>query len=1493
MPAVLEAVNQPAAKPLDARLARAAGRIRMTDLLVGVLSLMVITLTYAAAMILIDRSAELPGWLRQMGFVAWLGSMAYVGYRLIVRPLTAVLNPLFVAKQVESAIPDAHNVVVNYVDLKERDLPASVRTAVEKQASSEVTDADIVKAGESRTLVGLGIAAAGLAVLLAVFFLAFSPAQFFSLVKRAFQPFANQSIVSKTRITIVHPADPNPTITAGTPVLLHVSLDGRLPAPDTDERTRLILRHNPDDPIGETVPFEPGATNREFVLKVPEYLVQNGFWYRIAAGDGETDEYRVTVRPRILLTNVRVKYDYPKYLRMPSETVDRPQIEAYRGTIVTVTATANRPVTGGRLMIDQQDVAIRGQAVEDGKVSLTFTVAESGTYRIFLTTADNETSIDPPVYPIKVITDNPPTVRIEKPEAEEIELPLNGLLAIDAIADDDLGLAQLTTKVKLGGEGGKVLVDRPYRLGLKRDADGSYPRRVEIKESVKLAELAGLKEGDVLEYWIEATDNRELSESEKGQVGVSAVKKVKLTAIPKEPEKQQEQKRQGEQRQNQQQQHDQNQKQKMDGEKRPPPPGQKEKQENPEQNPDQKGQPSEDPMKGSGEANPMNPKPQEGGEKGSPMNPMEGGGEKGTPMNPKPMEGGEKGSPMNPMGGEKPNPMNSKPQEGGGEKGSPMTTKPQEGGGEKGSPTNSNDTNQSIDPAQKQKLEEQANKVNKELGTKGGQPQSGGQQGGEMSQEQKQQLQEAAKDLNSSDPAKRAAAEKTIDNAIGKENREAAQKEAEQLKKDLQSNDPKTREAAKQKVEKMAEQMKPQGGGQEGGQKGGEMTPEQKEKFQQAAKDMASNDPAKKAAGEKAMDEMVGKENRQAMQQQAEQMKKDLQSDDPKTREAAKQKLEQMAEQMKKPNAGQEAGAKGGEMTPEQKEKFQQAARDMASSDPAKKAAGEKAMDDMIGKQNREAAQKQADQIKKDLQSDDPKTREAAKQKLEQMANDIKKQQGGPGMSEQEKKDLAKAGEGMKSGNPMDKGSAEQKVDDALGQKERDAATAKAEQAKQDLKTGSDAQKADAAKQLETMAQGNGERPSKPGMSEQEKKDLAKAAQDLGSDDPEKRAAAEKAIDEKIGSDARKQAQKDADQLKKDLQSDDAKTREAAQQKLQQMANEMKKQGAGQPSADPAGQKASNEKPTGGKPPSPEEMKQMRDAARGLASDNPEEKAAAQKTLDEKIGEENRRKAEQMASDLKSNDPATRRAAEQKLKEMAQQANAGKPDRSGERQPSPEEIRKEQEKLANAARDLSSKDDAARQKAEKELDEKIGEKNRKDVQQAMKDLQSGDPQKQQEGQKKLDELMKQAEANAGKMNKDWRPGGGGGITGEKGGPALEDNPLNRLKTAELQLKTFKDNRTNKELLNKLQMNEQEYAEFVAGYEKLVEAERKRIAVMGKSDPGREAPKTINANRGGEKLGQRGEGTGPTGATAGNAPPGYSDATRKFAEEAAKKGQSPK
>ena len=513
MPAILET---PPVDRIDKQLHRAAGRIRTTDVLTGLLAVVVLTLTYAAGMILLDRYFGLPNWVRQVGFIGWLGVIAIAVYRQMIVPLSRAVNPLYVAKQVESAIPNAKNVVVNYVDLKHANLPSSVKSAVAGQASAEVTEADVHKAGESKKLIYLGIASALLAVFLAVLFLAFSPAQFNSLVNRAFRPFASTQIVSKTRFTITFPNDPNPTVTSGQPVVLQVSVDGRVPSVDGPNRVRLLLRHNPEDPTYETVPFEPGGMNREFQLKVPEYLVQNGFWYKIAGGDGETPEYRVTVRPRPLVLGFTVTNEYPAYLRMPKETIDRPQIEAYRGTKVTVTAKTNRPLRDGRMTFDGKPDVSLGTVVADEAESIrySFTVSESGTYRLYFTATDGEPNTDPPVYPIKVIPDNPPSVAITKPVEEDVSLPANGRLEIDAVATDDIGLAKLAIKARLLGTVQTPIAEKIYATPLKREDDQSYPTRVEMKDSLALAELKAdggaafaLKEGDIFEYWIVATDN--------------------------------------------------------------------------------------------------------------------------------------------------------------------------------------------------------------------------------------------------------------------------------------------------------------------------------------------------------------------------------------------------------------------------------------------------------------------------------------------------------------------------------------------------------------------------------------------------------------------------------------------------------------------------------------------------------------------------------------------------------------------------------------------------------------------------------------------------------------------------------------------------------------------------------------------------------------------------------------------------------------------------
>ena len=1404
MPTTLEL---PPVLTIDKQLTQAAGRIRTTDVLTGLLAVVVFTLGYATAMIVLDRSFGMPGWVRQIGFVGWLGVVGYVTYRSMIVPFGRHMNPLYVAKQVESAIPDAKNVVVNYVDLKDTKLPDSVQRAVAGRAAAEVTDADVHRAGESQRLFGLGIAAAALAVSLAGLFLIFSPAQFNSLVNRTFRPFTSTAIVSKTRISVTFPLDPNLSVTSGTPVVLQVNIDGRLPRADGDDRVRLLFRHNPEDAAYEAVPFEAGGTNREYQLKIPDSVIQNGIWYKVAGGDGETPEYRVTVRPRPLVLGFAVTYEYPEYLRMPKETVNRPQIEAYRGTKVTVTAKTNRPVQSGRLAFDGKPQTEPGIVPPDEAAAIryAFTVTESGAYRLFFTTTDGDVTIDPPVYPIKVIPDNAPAVTIVTPEPDEITLPLNGRLVIDAVATDDLGLAKLAIHTRLVGPVPTPFAEKAYALKLKRDEDGSYPTRVEMKDSVGLAELKAetgvpltLKEGDTIEYWVEATDN---CGYEKPNVGRSAVKRVKLVAPVTQPEPRKEQDQKVEQRKQEEKKQAEQQQQKFEKEQRPPPAGQAEKQPKPPENAE--GQPKE--PTGTGEKPPEggSPQAQKTGEKANPGAQPKGGEkppEGGPPQDPKT---GEKANPgAQPKGGEKP-PEGGPPQD-------PKTgekANPGQGGTGEGQPS----------PEEKKKNEEiqrKADEVNKEIQNQNSKSGQGGTpQKGQPTKEQIEEFKQAAKDAQSSDPATKKKGEDKLDQMMGKDARQQAQKEADQLKKDLTSKDDKTREAAEKKVQDMADKMaKEQGGSGQSADKGQEKPPtkEQIEQFQNAAKDLNNPDPAKRAAAEKTVDDTIGKDARQQAQKDAEQLKKDLASKDDKTRETAEKKVQDMADKMAKQDgggnpksgektAGQDKKPEGGnaqsggkQPSKEQIEEMKNAAKDLASDDPAKKKAAQDKLDKMVGEQ----ARKDAEKVANDLKSDDPKTREAAEQKMKDMADKMAMEQGG--------------------------------------------------------------------KPEATDKSAGGKSPTKEQIEE-----MKNAAKDLASDDPTKQQAAREKLDKMVGEQNRKNAEK----LANDLKSNDPKTREAAEQKVKDMADKMarEQQGNGGKTDDANAAAAKQE--------------EIKDAMKKLGSDDPAEKKAAQDSLDKTIGEDKRKAAEDLQKDLKSNNPAVRNEAEKKAEQLATGNEQLPQPGQGDKPMSPEDVKK----LADRAKDLTSKDESKRTDAEKELDEKVGKEHREKLQKAMNDMQSGDPQKRAEAQKQMEDWKKQAEAGnpqGGRRNDEqWKPGGFGG--GNPGGDPLKDNPADRLKTAELQLKTFKENRDNKALREKLGYTQEEYDRFVKGYEELVEADRKRIEVATKANP-QAGPKPLNVNRGGEKVGARGTETGPQGASAGTAPPGYAEASRKFAEEAAKK-----
>ena len=1296
---------------LSHELAQATSRIRFADLLAGGLTLVVLLLGYTLAVVLADKLLELPAWVRVAGLLGFLTAFGVAAWRTVVRPLRSRVNPRFAARQVEQTIADGKNAVINWVDLKDRDLPESVRAAVGARAAEGVAEAEVARVGESRRVLAL-LSAAGLLVAgLAVFFLLVKSAPFFSLLSRAYNPFGATGIATRTTIAVEEPAGGDATVTSGDPLTVRVTLGGTVPDAKSPDRARLLVRYNPEAEEFEEVFLEQAGSKREFAAKLPPSVVQNGFRYRVAAGDGRTPEFAVTVRTRPLLRDFTVRYEYPAYTRLLPEVTADPRVEGYRGTAVTLTARANRGVKDARLVFDTQLTQVPGTVSADtpDAVTFRFNLDESCNYRIAWTAADGE-GADCAAYPVRVLADQPPAVTITPPRDEETALPADGLLKVDGVAADDFGLTALTLRLRVAGTPGVALEGKKYRDGkpFPKAAGQGDPTAVEYKDSVKLSTLKSksgeavkLDPGAVVEYWLEAADNCQPA----ANVGRSKVQRVTISPPPQPAEQKPQQERQQRdqtERQQQEQQHNAKQDDQLQKEQRPP------QQPRPESVEKQPGEPEPKPGEGNeGQPKPGQSKPADA----QPGEPKPGGGQNATtPPQEAPKPGKASNPPESkPNATQEPNPgqapMTQPPE--GGSKVNPST---KTDGGGKPNETPKSEPSGKQDQPRDAELQQQAEKVQRALDQQ--------RQGGE------------ARPPETNPPADRQQPMKPGDEHPGNAKPQGgnAQQPKPAGEPKPTPGDPPAEGAAPSEPKPQGSEPKPQGGEPkpQGGEKG---QPE-------------SSQP-KPADGDKGG-----------------------QAGEPKPQPAAESKPGEGG-QPGEPKSGQEKGTfEGANEKPQGGKPGTGSKAEPKKGDQAGEGRGEG--DPQSGTKSDPGVPKGE---AKPRRGDEPAPGEAREKPTpgEEPGDSTKPAPGGAPKAGDPGQGKKQAGDGGKSGEPKPTGGGEPKA----GPKSIDA-----------KKPGSDPNgkpPAGAEKVTEKSSGGSAKKP--------DARELEEAVKDLKSGDPAKEQAAREKLDQTFGKENQAAAEKKAEQLERDLKSNDPATQAAARKEIEQIAEQAKKNGAGdQPTETPQGD--------AGKKPTPEQVK----------------------------------------------------AAEQ------------------------------------LAKDLTSKDDATREAAERKVDQAVGRGEREKLQRDLQDAQSGDPKKAADAKQRLDERAK------GKPGKDdLKPRGPGDYTDEPG-EKLKVDPKNRKKTADLQLKTFDKAKADKEFLKKLGYTPEQYDEFLKGYRDMLarqQAEAAKPELL--PAPGEAGPATIRVAEGGAKpLDKKpGDGANTAGAGVGTAPPGFSEAQRKFAEEAAK------
>jgi hypothetical protein len=483
---------------VEAALEKARSRVRLLDLVAGSLGLAAAALGFLCAMAVLDQAFVLSATTRLFALLLFLAAAGFYAWYAIIRPLRAEVNLHYAARLVERQLPGGGRTqVVNWIDLRDEKLPAAFRSGVNARAARGMQNADLEKAISARMAwVSAGLFA-GMVLLFGLLFVLLGPRPFASLMGRAAAPFGSGGIASRTQVSIVRPGDA--VVTAGTPVTIVAAVTGRVPDAAGRDAPALLYRHDEEEPYRRR-PLARDEATGEWSATLGAQEVGGGFTYHVTAGDGRTQEHRITTRAAPLVSRFLVYYRYRRYVGKADRTSTSRRIDDYRGTEAALTMTANRTIKEARLEYDGGG-GLPG-TLKGKEAAFRFTLDKPGRYRLSYTTPEGESFRDADWSDIVVQPDQPPAVRITAP-GKDITAPVNGTVEIEGAATDDFGIAKLELHLQVVG--GEKLPVRPYMADKLGKPGFGTPRSLDYRAALPLAEL-GQKPGAVIEYWLEASD---------------------------------------------------------------------------------------------------------------------------------------------------------------------------------------------------------------------------------------------------------------------------------------------------------------------------------------------------------------------------------------------------------------------------------------------------------------------------------------------------------------------------------------------------------------------------------------------------------------------------------------------------------------------------------------------------------------------------------------------------------------------------------------------------------------------------------------------------------------------------------------------------------------------------------------------------------------------------------------------------------------------------
>ena len=498
MPAALSPVIRRRLRALASR----ALRVAWTE---GLLRLVAAASLLAMVQGTADWLFDLPVRVRALFLLADAAVLVFLSARHGVRPWRRRLSPDEAALVAERRWPEFRSLLISAVQLaREPNGSPAIVAAHQRQAAEHASRVDLRQAIAWRRLRTLAVVA--FALLAAVALLVWRTAPVASvLARRAL--LANVPLPTRTVVVAV---SQNLTVAPGESVELSARAQGEIP-----RHGRVEVTYAGKSPESLAVTPKP-ASPEAFALTVPN--VQGAFTYRFYLGDGRGLEWQVSLIHRPVVRSVGFRAIYPAYTGLPEAPVAAGNLRLLAGSRLQIHGNADVALQSARIIVRNGEQSSPKNLETGGGDGTGFhgelpVPAQRLTgFSVALTNKDGVTSQNDTLYAVEIVPDAPPEITLAADQPEKATLVPEDRPRLRFEVRDDFLIERVS-----------LCVEPSDALGEGESPDPNKAKRVPIEIKKSAAALAfdfrwtdpektvKWQEGNTFYYWIEATDNNNVT----------------------------------------------------------------------------------------------------------------------------------------------------------------------------------------------------------------------------------------------------------------------------------------------------------------------------------------------------------------------------------------------------------------------------------------------------------------------------------------------------------------------------------------------------------------------------------------------------------------------------------------------------------------------------------------------------------------------------------------------------------------------------------------------------------------------------------------------------------------------------------------------------------------------------------------------------------------------------------------------------------------------